>query len=39
MSCVIVGMSPRTIFGFELYYNLAINPWLRLTADLQLART
>jgi len=33
-----IGVSPRNVFGFELYYNLAINPWLRLTADLQLAR-
>ena len=33
-----LGVSPRNVFGFELYYNLAINPWLRLTADLQLVR-
>ena len=34
----LIGVSPRNVFGFELYYNLAINPWLRLTADLQLVR-
>jgi porin len=33
-----LGFSPRNIYGFELYYNLAINPWLHLTADLQLAQ-
>ncbi len=26
----------RDLYGFELYYNIAINPWLRVTADLQL---
>jgi len=30
--------SPRDVYGFELYYNLAINCWLRLTADLQLVQ-
>jgi hypothetical protein len=34
-----IGVSPRNVFGFELYYNLAINPWLHLTVDLQLAQT
>jgi porin len=34
----LVGISPRNVFGFELYYNFAINPWLRLTANLQLGR-
>ena len=34
----LVGVSPRNVFGFELYYNLAINRWLHLTADLQLVR-
>jgi porin len=33
-----IGASPRNVFGFELYYSLAINPWLRLTADLQLVQ-
>jgi porin len=33
-----LGASPRNVFGFELYYNLAINRWLRLTADLQLVQ-
>jgi porin len=26
----------QDLWGFELYYNLEINPWLHLTADLQL---
>ena len=26
----------RDTYGFEVYYNIAINPWLHLTADLQL---
>ena len=32
--------SPRVgnSWGFELYYNVAINEWLRFTADLQLAQ-
>ena len=30
------GFQPRDIYGFELYYNVAINRWLHLTADLQL---
>jgi porin len=34
----LIGISPRNVYGFELYYNLAINPWLRLTADLQLVQ-
>ena len=34
----LIGISPRNVFGFELYYNLAINRWLRLTADLQLVQ-
>jgi porin len=34
----LIGVSPRDVFGFELYYNLAINPWLHLTVDLQLAQ-
>jgi porin len=33
-----IGVSPRNVFGFELYYNFAINPWLHLTVDLQLAQ-
>ena len=33
-----IGLSPRDVFGFELYYNLAINPWLHLSVDLQLAQ-
>jgi len=34
----LVGGRPRNVFGFELYYNLAITSWLRLTADLQLVQ-
>ena len=34
----LIGISARDVFGFELYYNLAINPWLHLTADLQLVQ-
>jgi hypothetical protein len=34
----VIGVSPRNVFGFELYYNLAINPWLNLTVDLQLVQ-
>lgn len=30
------GTEPRDIFGVEIYYNVAINRWLHLTADLQL---
>ena len=30
--------TPRNVFGFELYYNVAINRWLHLTVDLQLAQ-
>ena len=26
----------RDLYGFELYYNIAINKWLHLSADLQL---
>ena len=33
-----VGVSARDVYGFELYYNLAINPWLRMTFDLQLVQ-
>ena len=29
---------PRDPWGVELYYNLAINRWLRLTANLQLVQ-
>jgi carbohydrate-selective porin OprB len=25
-------------YGFEMYYNLAINPWMHFTADLQLGQ-
>jgi len=32
------GERPRNTFGFELYYDFAINRWLYLTADLQLAQ-
>ena len=34
----LIGQRPRDTFGFELYYNVAINRWLHLTADLQLAQ-
>jgi hypothetical protein len=34
----LVDVSVRNVFGFELYYNFAINPWLHLTVDLQLAQ-
>jgi hypothetical protein len=34
----LLGVSPRNVFGFELYYNVAINRWLHLTVDLQLAK-
>ena len=30
------GLRLRDTWGFELYYNYAINPWLHLTPDLQL---
>lgn len=33
-----IGERPRNGFGFELYYDFAINRWLHLTADLQLAQ-
>jgi carbohydrate-selective porin OprB len=28
----------RDLYGFELYYNVAINKWLHLTPDLQLIK-
>jgi carbohydrate-selective porin OprB len=28
----------RDTYGFELYYNIAINKWLHLTPDLQFIR-
>ena len=28
----------RNTYGFELYYNLAINKWLHLTPDIQFIR-
>ena len=34
----LLGVSARNVFGFEMYYNLAINQWLHLTADLQLVQ-
>jgi len=34
----LVGVSPRDVWGVEMYYNFAINPWLRLTADLQVVQ-
>ena len=34
----LAGIPPRDVYGFELYYNLAINPWMRLTFDLQLVQ-
>ena len=34
----LIGVPVRNIYGFELYYNFAINPWLHLTADLQLVQ-
>jgi porin len=34
----LIGVSPRNVFGFEVYYSFAINRWLRLTADLQLVQ-
>jgi porin len=33
-----VGLRPRDTWGFELYYNFEINPWLHLTPDLQLVQ-
>ena len=35
---VIPGQDPGNLYGFELYYNIAINHWLHLTADLQLVQ-
>jgi porin len=32
----IPGLSLRDTWGFEVYYNIEINPWLHLTPDLQL---
>jgi hypothetical protein len=26
------------VWGFELYYNIAINKWMHLTSDLQLVK-
>jgi hypothetical protein len=34
----LIGVPVRNVFGFELYYNFAINPWLHLTVDLQLVQ-
>jgi len=34
----LVGVSPRDIYGFELYYSGALSPWMHLTADLQIAQ-
>jgi carbohydrate-selective porin OprB len=28
----------RDTYGFELYYNIAINKWLHLTPDLQIVQ-
>jgi hypothetical protein len=33
-----VGIRTRDTWGFEAYYNVAINPWLHLTGDLQVSR-
>ena len=30
-----LGLRLRDTWGFELYYNVAINSWLHLTGDLQ----
>jgi porin len=32
------GIDEGNSYGFEMYYNLAISPWLHFTADLQLAQ-
>jgi len=34
----LLGRRAGNTWGFELYYNVAINKWLRFTADLQLAQ-
>ena len=34
-----VGEATRDTYGFELYYNIQINPWLHFTPDLQIVRT
>jgi porin len=33
-----LGIDLRDTWGFELYYNLEINPWLHLTPDIQFIR-
>ena len=34
-----VGEGTRDNYGFEIFYNIQINPWLHLTPDLQIVRS
>jgi carbohydrate-selective porin OprB len=33
-----VGVNLRDLYGFEIYYNIAINKWLHVTPDLQVIK-